>query len=729
MTERPDEIALLDAWLTALERDPNAPIPAGLDPEFARFVRSMVAHQTEINRVQMRVWQRSFQEARALRAYLRPNRPNRSVWLTRTGLLAAGVIFALLILRPVKPPENIVTPAAKPGTTVSTMASTSLGTAQGAALVTPAFVTLDATSHRPLNPPVPITAQNADRLVLAEQPGRGAVRDIAWSPDRTKIAVSSPGGLWLYTLDALDSLGTQLVGYSGDVQHVVFSPDGLTLASTGAEGVILWDIPNARAILRTPHAGASAVIAFSADGHLLAIGEGGSVSLWAAGSQRVQIENFAVPVTSLAFSPDSLSLAIGGPDGAIRLWDVQKHAQSGILQSDSTAITALAFSGNGKILASGSAANWVRVWEMATRTLLHSRADVLNGVQSLDLNTEGTQVAYTDGTSAWLWMDRTSTDPAFLDKATRWRSLVLDRDGTPLAIGLDSTGWRQWGRKWPNPLLRGFTEDHAFTSLGFTGKQIAAGTSAGNTWLWDTNSRLPNGTIATANTGGIALSPDGKWIAAGANEGVQVWDWSHKAYRLLPVPANVSSAIASVAFSPDGTLLASGGGAVILWDTVNWKLKTIVAAESGMEVTFSLDGRLLAYRTTAGVRLWAISTQSVTTTIPAAGSAIVFSSDATLLAFGHDQNIDVWNIAGNKLVLTLHGQANTITALAFSPDGKLIASVSADGTIAVWDSATGTQQAVLHPAGHVYTAAFSPDGTVLATAGDDGTLDFWRVGR
>jgi WD40 repeat protein len=173
---------------------------------------------------------------------------------------------------------------------------------------------------------------------------------------------------------------------------------------------------------------------------------------------------------------------------------------------------------------------------------------------------------------------------------------------------------------------------------------------------------------------------------------IKLWDLG--ASKKLPDLEKYLYPVDSVAFSPDGTILASGGNELVLWNlTTRRKKATIPGHVAVKSVAFSPDGKMLA---SAGV-----------------GSA------------GKD-TIQFWDVAGAKTVAELRGHTAMIHCLCFSPDGKLLASGSADNSVKLWDVAGARELATLSGhTGWVYCLAFSPDGKTLASGGVE--LKIWDV--
>ncbi|TFI55127.1 hypothetical protein BLD44_006540 [Mastigocladus laminosus UU774] len=262
-----------------------------------------------------------------------------------------------------------------------------------------------------------------------------------------------------------------------------------------------------------------------------------------------------------------------------------------------------------------------------------------------------------------------------------------------------------------------------------------------NVKLHDVNFQNANlaKSVFTETFGGVisvAFSPDGKLLALGATNGdvrlYQVSDW-----KQLLICKSHANWVTSVAFSPDGKTLASASNdyTVKLWDISTGQcLQDLQGHENEVwSVSFSPDSdTLVSGSDDQTIKLWSVSTGKCLKTFQGHTSwvcSVAFSADGqTLFSGSDDHTVGVWDVSSGECLKIFHGHHDGIRSISVSSDGQMLASGSEDHTVKLWDVSTGECLKTFH--GHsneVYSVAFSPQGDFLVSGSFDQTVRLWNV--
>ncbi len=611
------------------------------------------------------------------------------------------------------------------------------------------------------------------RLIRTLSGHEAQVTTVAFDPNGQSVFSGSRDKTIRHWHAATGQLIRTFSGHTEEVLALAVSPDGRTLVSGGGSAGIsakdtslkVWDIGSGR-LLNTlkGHTDAINAVAFSRDGSRILSGsgnEGGcngkscskdqTLRLWdaAAGKLIRTMTGHRNVINSVAFSLDGAWGVTGSADRTVKLWDLQSGA---LLRSfervpgdvptayDSLpadvvarlksnaefgARTRAAISPDGKRIVSNSSDEIVmRFWDISSgRMTGYARDDDTNVNGAIAFSPDGTRVvAGTAESLVALWDPNTmKLIRTFKSGAAQIKAITVSPDGNRIASSSFMTPMMLWEAA-SGRLIRSFGEDSAADALAFSldGKSVVTGhpdyeRSSGKPprktlrqWDAQTGRLLREFDETAEHVQSVAFSPDGAIVASAGyttgNSDVAIKLWDAASGKLLRTIADKKAyAIHGITFSPDGKKIVSTGPELKLWDAASGRLIYELKGQTNSEVAaFSPDGaRILVGG--QELKLWNANSgrlvqafNSIERVGPVAfspnGKLFVATGDDAGqpgLGFSRSPTIRLFEAATGTLVRKFEGHTTDVLALTFTPDGKRIVSGGEDTTVRVWDIATG----------------------------------------
>ena len=536
---------------------------------------------------------------------------------------------------------------------------------------------------------------------------------VTFSPHSTQVAIGYRDGsvtVWNVFIENVEA-DLPIFLHSGTVTSVKFSPDGKLLAVGSSDNsATLWDVANKAIRFTFKHEDAVRAVLFSPDGRRLATaGMDATAKVWDVETGKL-LRSFAHPdyhksvtfptgyttsyneggIRCIAFSPDGKLLATGGinQDRDIKLWGIALEELRWSITEEESA-KSIAFSPDSTLLAAYFSDDVVYVFRVE----------------------DGTPIVLTPDTKAWVRKNarkppaQHTSERGYIEFSPDGKYLIsLGRDGTirvrDIETGaqvktLTSTG--------------GYTKTMTLSSEGDAFGINIMPDKAVKLWDAETATRFPHETRVMA----AEISGDKTLLATGGKD-KKVRLWNVRTAELQQTLSGHVGPIHALSFSPDGTLLVSSGSrdweeqggqdgitytlfspdsiedrTAQVWDVATGEnIATFKHLGQVRAIAFSPDGTLLA--TSAGrtdirsTKTW----QDIVTLSTVNVTCLAFSPEGTHIAAGmsgRQPTVQIWDIAIGKPIATFTGHKRGIQSLAFSPDNSLLASGGSDGVIYLWD--------------------------------------------